>query len=57
MEPIPGIVDYSDLLITFNTNQFDPDAVVAAVKQAMERRPDPRHPGPVEVIWKEAPQP
>ena len=51
MEAIPGVVDYSDLLITFDPNQFGADTVVAATKEAMERYPDPRHPGPVNVVY------
>lgn len=51
MEPIPGIIDYSDLVITFDPNKLDADTVVAAVKEAMESRPDPRRPGPVRVIY------
>ena len=51
IKPIPGVEDYSELQITFDLAKFDAAAVVAAVKDTMERNPDPRYPGPVRVAY------
>lgn len=47
---VPG-EEYVELRINFDPNALSPSQVVGAVVQAMQRYPDPKYPGPVEVVY------
>lgn len=46
---VPG-KPYAELRVTYDPDQVSSDAVVTAMKTAMEAHPDPAHPGPVRVV-------
>lgn len=43
--------EFVELVIVFDPQRFDVTTIVGAVKEAMERYPDPAHPGPVLLHW------
>jgi hypothetical protein len=42
-----------ELRVTYDPTQLDAATIVAAVRAAMEANPDPAHPGPVRVRWRQ----